>query len=211
MENTILSGQTPSPAYDYRVYDQIWQRVTPGVDPFSEDAVSSSPTPAVQSVSRQESGGAAALPGAEQDPCCMGTNAQNSTLVLEGFIQEELAGARQCQCLAGHTRNQTAAQLFRRIACEKQAAARELCGAYYLITGTRYAPSITVEHVHCLNLAEALRSCYHQEACAGLNYARAADETTDKCLTDLFNRLSGQSYQRAEDVMALLGKVVCCH
>ena len=65
--------------------------------------------------------------------------------------------------------------------------------------------------MHCLNLAEALRSCYHQEACAGLNYARAADETTDKCLTDLFNRLSGQSYQRAEDVMALLGKVVCCH
>ena len=228
MENTIFSGQqtasTPSAAYDYRAYDQIWQRVTPGVDPYAEDAVNPNPAPAVQSVqstqsvqsvqsiqpaSRQENGGAATLPGAEPNPCCMGTNAQDSIEVLEGFIQEELAASRCCQSLGNHVRNQAAAQLFRRFANEKQAAAREMCGAYYLITGSRYSPSITVEHMHWGSLAEALRSCYHQEACGGLNYARAADETTDRCLTELFNKFSKQSYQRAEDVMSLLGKLVC--
>ena len=218
MENTIFSGQqaapAPSAAYDYRAYDQIWERVTPGVDPYAEDAVNPSPAPAVQSVQpiqpvpRQESG-AATLPGAEPNPCCMGTNAQDSVEVLEGFIQEELAASRCCQSLGNHVRNQAAAQLFRRFANEKQAAAREMCGAYYLITGSRYSPSISVEHMHWGSLAEALRSCYHQEACGGLNYARAADETTDRCLTELFNKFSKQSYQRAEDVMSLLGRIVC--
>lgn len=225
MENTIFSGQqapsaasAPSAAYDYRIYDQVWQRVTPGVDPYAEDAAApsqaASPAPAaqvqtVQAAARQESGGAATLPGAEPDPCCMGTNAQDSVDVLEGFIQEELAASRCCQSLSCNVRNQAAAMLFRRFASEKQAAAREMCGAYYLITGTRYAPSITVEHMHWGSLAEALRSCYHQEACSGLNYARAAEEALDLCLTKLFDQLSKQAYQRAEDVMSLLGRLVC--
>lgn len=218
MENTIFSGQDPAPAYDYRAYDKIWQRVTPGVDPYAADAVNPDPAatpassvtaPAVQPAARQENSGAVTLPGADPNPCCMGTSAQDSTLVLEGFIQEELAGCRQYQCLAGRTRHQAAAQLFRRVANEKHGAARELSGAYYLITGICFAPSVTVEHTCRCNLAEALRSLYHQEACAGLNYSRAADEATDKCLTDLFNKLSEQSYQRAEDVMSLLGRVVC--
>lgn len=221
MENTIFNGQEVTPAYDYRAYDHVWQRVTPGVDPYSGDALNPAPVnpapaaPAVsaeaaaQPVPRQEGGSAATLPGADPDPCCMGANAQDSTLVLEGFIQEALAGCRQCQCLAGRTRNQAAAQLFRRVGGEKHAAAREMCGAYYLITGTCYAPSVAVEHPRWCSLAEMLRACYHQEACAGLNYARAADGATDKCLTDLFNKLSTQSYQRAEDIMSLLGKVVC--
>ena len=149
------------------------------------------------------------LPGAAPNPCCMGTNAQESAEVLEGFIQEELAGCRCCQSLSCNVRNQAAAQLFRRIAREKHAAAREMCGAYYLITGSRYLPAITVEHRQWSSLADALRSCYHEEACGGLNYERAADETTDQCLTKLFNRLSEQAYARAEDVMTLLGQIVC--
>ena len=222
MENTIFNGQPttqpPSAAYDYRVYDQVWQRVAPGVDPYAEDATAPSqtqetPSPSVsapaQVAPRQENDSAATLPGATPNPCCMGTNAQDSIDVLEGFIQEALAESRCCQSLSCNVRNQAAAQLFRRAANEKQAAARELCGAYYLITGTRYAPSVTVEHMHWGSLAEALRSWYHQEACNGLNYARAADAATDQCLSKLFARLSEKSYQLAEDVMPLLGRLVC--
>ena len=37
MENTIFDGgQEMSAAYDYRVYDRVWQRVSPGVDPYAE-------------------------------------------------------------------------------------------------------------------------------------------------------------------------------
>ena len=97
-----------------------------------------------------------------------------------------------------------------RAASEKRAAARELCAAYFLITGTRYEPAVTLEHICWENLPQALRSFYHQEACNGLNYQRAAEETLDICLTKLLNRLSEQSYRRAEEMMSLLGKMVCC-
>ena len=217
MENTIFSGQqAPSAAYDFRVYDKVWQRVAPGTDPYAEDAAvpaetSAVPAPAAQaqSAARQEED-MANLPGAFPDLCCMGTAAQDPTEVLEGFIQEELASGRCCQSLACNVRNQAASQLLRRIGSEKLAAARELRGAYYLITGNCYTPSVAVEHMHWGSLAEALRACYHQEACSGLNYARAADETTDLCLSKLLTRLSGQAYQRSEDIMSLLGRLVSC-
>lgn len=110
MESTIFSGQqAPSAAYDYRVYDQVWQRVIPGVDPYSEDAavpaqeaarvpltppVPASPAQAAPQP-RQESGGKSNLPGAAPNPCCMGTNAQESVEVLEGSSRRswQAAGA----------------------------------------------------------------------------------------------------------------------
>ena len=53
-----------------------------------------------------------------------------------------------------------------------------------------------------------LRDMYHQEACDGYNYERAADEAADTCLTKLFEELSKASYSRAEQVLALLGKII---
>lgn len=224
MENTMSGGQAPSPAYDYRVYDQVWQRVSPGIDPFSADpaaagmsgevhppSVPAAPEapPSAVPAPMQEGGGV--LPGADPNPCCMGTNAKESLEVLEGFMQEELAGSRCCQALAARVRNRQAAQLLCRAASEKRAAAQELCAAYFLITGSRYEPAITLERICWENLSQALRSFYHQEACNGLNYQRAADETTDLCLTKLLARLSEQSYHRAEEMMSLLGKMVCCY
>lgn len=224
MENTMFGGQAPSPAYDFRVYDQVWQRVIPGVDPFSPDPAAAGMTDAPQTAQdapsapavsasvpapRQESGGEENLPGADPNPCCMGTDAKESLEVLTSFLQEELAESRCCQVLACRVRNQQAARLLRQAAAEKRDAAKELCAAYYLITGARYAPAITVEHLHWEDLSQALRSCYHQEACNGLNYQRAADETLDTCLQKLFTRLGEQSYRRAEEVMALLGRLIC--
>lgn len=222
MENTMYGGQNASPAYDFRVYDRVWQRVAPGTDPFAEnpgEAASAggenaaSAVPAVNSANvpaaAQEEGGDASLPGAELNPCCMGTNAMESLEVLEGFMQEELGVSRCCQALACRIQNQQAAQLLRRAAYEKNAAARDLCAAYYLITGKRYQPAITLEQTCWNNLSQALRSFYHQEACNGFNYQRAADETMDLCLKRLFSRLSEASYRRADMLMSLLGRMVC--
>ena len=228
MENTMCGGQAPSPAYDFRLYDQVWQRVAPGTDPFSPDPAAAGMTEAPQTVSpippvnpsappsaaavpvpRQEGGGEGNLPGAEADPCCMGTEAKESLEILEGFLQEELAEARCCQALACRVRDRQISRLLCRAAAEKRAAARELCAAYYLITGSPYARSVTVEHLRWEDLPQALRACYHQEACNGLNYERAADEALDPCLQKLYARLSAQSYRRAEDIMDLLGKLIC--
>lgn len=225
MENTTTAGgQSVPTAYDYRIYDRIWQRVSPDLNPYPDvraaaDAGDTAvpapqeqiPAPAAPAVPvpAQEGGGETELPGAERNPCCMGTEAQESLEVLEGFIEEELAERRCCLAMACRFRNQSAVKLFRRIAAEKQAAARELGSAYYLITGSCYTPAISVEHLQWAGLAEALRSCYHQEACNGFNYQRAADETTDPCLEKLFARLGGQSYRRAEEIMALLARLLC--
>ena len=228
MENNLFSGGPDvSAAYDYRVYDRVWQRVAPGVDPYEgapaagADApqapagpvqgAPASAAPAVPAAPRSEISPAQedTLPGAEQDPCCMGTAARESLEVLEGFIQEELAGCRCCQSLSCKVKNANAAKLLRRIAAEKRCAARDLCAAYFLITGTQYAPAITIERKCWENLAQALRSCYHQEACNGFNYQRAADGTTDICLQKLLIRLGEQAYRRAEEVQALLGCLLC--
>lgn len=228
MENNLFSGGPDvSAAYDYRVYDRVWQRVTPGVDPYEgapgagADApqdpaapVQGAPAPAAPAapavprteVSPAQEGN---LPGAEKDPCCMGTAAQDSLGVLEGFIEEELGGCHCCQSLARKARDANAARLLRRIAGEKRCAARDLCAAYFLITGSQYNPAITIEHRCWENLAQALRSCYHQEACNGFNYQRAADGTADFCLQKLLTRLGEQAYRRAEEVQALLGCLLC--
>lgn len=227
MENATMTGRTDAPnTYDYRLYDRIWQRVSPELDPYPEvraaqgggaaaatqtsdlpAAGSSAGMPAI-STAPALAGGGADLPGAEPDPCCMGTQAEGSTAVVAGFIDEELAGCRCCMTLSRRVCDQRAARLMRRIANEKQMAIRELRSAYYLITGTCYHPAITLERRQWNSLADVLRSCYHQEACNGFNYQRSADETTDPCLARLLSRLGEDSYQRADEVMDLLGRVI---
>lgn len=75
------------------------------------------------------------LPGASADPCCMGSEAQDLTMVVEGFAQEEAAGCGQlyptCPPGAGAQSGHGAAQMGR----DAQRRAQELAAAYYLITG----------------------------------------------------------------------------
>ena len=232
MEHTT---QTPE-VYDFRQYDRIWQRVAPNLEPYPGMAVQQ--TTAVQQAAAVRSEAAAIptppavppvpvlpagpespavpvpaepanLPGAERNPCCMGTEAQDSLEVLKGFLEEEMAGRRHCMALACCVRSPSAARLLRRAAAEKQAACRDLHGAYYLITGSRYASAVAAEHVQLDSLPEALRACYHQEACNGVNYRRAAGETMDLCLQKLFTRLGDQAYRRSEEIMSLLGRILC--
>lgn len=206
MDGANMSGlQTGSAAYDYRMYDRIWQRVSPELNPYPQvrgmltEAESTMPLAAVEEGD---------LPGARQDPCCMGTAAQASQGVLAGFIEEELAQRCCYLALAKKVSNPGVSQLLRRLAAEKAAAAGKLKSAWYLITGRCYAPAITVDTRQWSSLAELLRSVYHQEACSGFNYARAGEETTDICLAKLLGELSNEAYARAEAVMELLGRVL---
>ncbi len=152
MENMMTGGQAPSPAYDFRVYDQVWQRVAPGTDPFSPDPAAAgmaavpqavrpippvNPAPPVPApVPRQEGGGEGNLPGAEANPCCMGTEARESLEVLEGFLQEELAESRCCQALACRVRNRQAAQLL----CRRGEAGRRPGAVRRLLLNHRQSP-----------------------------------------------------------------------
>ncbi|MBR3704329.1 MAG: ferritin-like domain-containing protein [Oscillospiraceae bacterium] len=185
-------------AYDYRMYDNVWQRVSPGCDPYGDgeaapntqhrqnaslgESMSPRMTQMPQGAARSE----ATLPGAQLDPCCMGSEAAQDLKVLEGFIEEELAQRRCYLGLSQRLCHGGAARLLRSIAQEKKEAAQDLKTAYFLITGTCYENALSIDHMRWHCLADALRSIYHQEACNAFNYRRAADESVDSCLQKLF-------------------------
>lgn len=225
MDTTPSGGSFAPPSeYDYRLYDKIWRRVSPDLDPYPEvraagaeasaprsPALEAAPAPRMESAPAAPgtgSGGLDQLPGADMDPCCMGSQAQQSIGVLEGFLQEELA-QRQCVlALIRCVREARAARLLRSLAEGKLDAARRLKAARYLISADCSAVSVMVEPACWKNLPQALRAIYHQEACNGFNYQRAADEATDLCLQKLLADLGREAYRRSEAVLELLGKLL---
>ena len=195
--------RTPEP-YDYRQYDRIWQRVAPTLEPYpaAEDAAPQPPssqqelTPAQ---ARQES----QLPGAVPNPCCMGTAAADMMEVLMGFLEEALSDRRHYLAL---TRQAPvwARQRLRDIADGKLEHARHLLAIHYLVTGECYQPAVNCERIYVGRWCPALRERYHAEACNGLNYARAADGTTDPCLARVLNGMSADAYRWARELMVML-------
>lgn len=196
--------------YDFRRYDRVWQRVAPDLEPYpgvSAPAAVSAPQPqqtvSAGALARQES----QLPGAAQDPCCMGSAAAEMLEVLTGFIEEELADRRYFLAISRQAPS-WARQRLRDIAADEGAHARRLMAAHYLITGQCYRPALAGGAVTIGRWCPALRERYHMEACNGMNYARAADGTTDPCLAKLLTELSDDEYRHAGELMAMLERSI---
>jgi hypothetical protein len=183
-------------AYDFRQYDKIWQRVAPQLEPYPAPTSAALPAATVQE---------SQLPGAEQDPCCMGTAAAEMLQVLTGFIEEELGDQRYYLALARQA-PAWARQGLRDIAADEGGHAQRLTAVHYLITGESYRPAVSCERIYIGRWCPALRERYHAETCGGLNYARAADGTTDPCLEKLLRQLSDDEYRHARTLMALLAR-----
>ena len=185
--------------YDYRKYDRIWQRVSPDLNPYPDVR---------QSVLSEGNDNAstppAELPGAETDPCCMGSIAQESLTVLDGFLEEGLSDRRYFLALAKKAPTPQFARVLQEIAAASGEQARRLGVVHYLITGVCYQPNIVCEKICFAGWCSGLREAYHKLACNGLNYIRAADSTTDPCLTRLLNEFSICEYRHADRVMHLL-------
>ena len=184
--------------YDFRQHDRLWQRVGPGLEPYPETAAEVMPRR--EELPPPQEG---QLPGAEPNPCCMGSEAMELLTVLEGYIEEELEDRRRYLALSRQA-PAWARQTLRDIAEEEGGHARRLLAARYLITGQCYRPNVVRGQLDLGDWCEALRQCYHEEACGGLNYARTADGTADICLAKLMNELSADEYRHAEQVMGLL-------
>ena len=228
MEHTT---QTPE-VYDFRQYDRIWQRVAPNLEPYPgmtasvqqtasvrSEAVSlptapvpaapAAPTPAVPAVPAAPETPAvpvpanSALPGAERNPCCMGTEAAEMLGVITGYMEAALSDRRYLLALARQAPSWARRDL-RDMAEDLQDQARRLMAAHYLITGQRCRPSVSTERIYVGRWCPALRERYHAAACSGFNYARSAEDSLDPCLTKLFEELSKQSYAHAETLMGLL-------
>ena len=209
MDQNLHSPQ----AYDYRQYDQIWQRVAPQLEPYpssgtQEEGAAQTPAEpmgaapaatAPQMQIRQEG----QLPGAEMNPCCMGSEAQDMLAVITGFIEAELEDRRQYMALARQAPAWGRREL-RDLADAAGSHAKRLMAVYYLIMGTCYHPAISCQRICPGQWCSALRERYHGAACNAMNYARAAEGTTDVCLERLFNEMSGEEYHHADLLMSML-------
>lgn len=218
MANTTYSGiDQAEAAPDYARYDRIWQRVAPAMNPYPEvrmaaagTAPATSPAPAaqMQTAQTQETEQAElALPGAEANPCCMGSEAQDLTAVLEGFAEEEAVDASTYRQLARSAPNRMAAMTLRELGRTADQRARELAAAYYLITGEQKKLGAASVILPRLPYRELLRDRYHAAACNALNYARAADATPDPCLQRILNRFSEENNVAADRLLRLLAQV----
>ena len=197
MDQTLHAPET----YDYRRYDRIWQRVSPTLEPYPaapEDTTTALTT-------RQE----AQLPGADINPCCLGSAAMEMLDVLTGYIEEELADQRYYTALLRRA-PAWAQPMVQRLAEEEGRHAKRLMAVYYLITGKCYCPAIPCGCIRIEHWCPALRQRYHAEACGALNYARSADETTDICLKRIFTDLSQEEYRHADTISRLLERSLHC-
>lgn len=213
--------------YDYRQYDRVWQRVAPNLEPYpgmrqspdsknssAEAAPAAAPansttmmTPVSQQTSAAQTAQEGQLPGAAQNPCCMGSAAAEMLEVLTGFVEEELGDRRYYLALSRQA-PVWARQRLRDIAADEGGHARRLMAVHYLITGECYRPAVSCEHIYIGRWCPALRERYHAEACNGLNYARAAEGTTDPCLAELLNELSADEYRHAAELMEMLERAL---
>ena len=208
MENELSAAQNA--AYDYRRCARVWQRVDPTLDPYPDvraAAAMAADTPG-DGLSAAERNAELTLPGAQADPCCMGTAALESLEVLQDFIREELADRRTYLFLARRAPTAEARQVFRAIASDEGRHARRLLAAVYLITGERYCPAICYPPLRCDGYCAALRERYHEEACGGYNYHRASQETLDPCLQQLLLAFSQDEYRHANAMLCLLSGVM---
>lgn len=208
MENELSAAQNA--AYDYRRCARVWQRVDPTLDPYPDvraAAAMAADTPG-DGLSAAERNAELTIPGAQADPCCMGTAALESLEVLQGFIREELADRRTYLFLARRAPTAEARQVFRAIASDEGRHARRLLAAVYLITGERYCPAICYPPLRCDGYCAALRERYHEEVCGGFNYRRASQEALDPCLQQLLLAFSQDEYRHANAMLCLLSGVM---
>ncbi len=208
MENELSAAQNA--AYDYRRCARVWQRVDPTLDPYPDvrAAAAMAADTSGDGLSAAERNAELTLPGAQADPCCMGTAALESLEVLQDFIREELADRRPYLFLARRAPTAEARQMFRAIASDEGRHARRLLAAVYLITGERYCPAICYPPLRCDGYCAALRERYHEEVCGGFNYRRASQETLDPCLQQLLLAFSQDEYRHANAMLCLLSGVM---
>jgi rubrerythrin len=199
VDNALHGAAEAAVPYDYRKYDQVWQRVAPSLNPYpgAIPAASIPPQPVPPNNSEEN------LPGAQENPCCMGSAAGEMLEVLEGFIEDELADCRYYMAMSRQAPSR-ARQTIRELSEDERGHARRLMAVYYLITGRCYRASVSCDRVYIGPWCPALRERYHAEACGGLNYLRASEGTTDPCLTEILKELSDDEYRHARTLAELL-------
>ena len=214
-------------AYDYACCERVWRRVAPAENPYPHAGEETAPRLKLRGIERigfgphageetakntaetgQTENSELSLPGAQSNPCCMGTLAMESVEVLKGFVRDELAAKQMYRSFSRSAPTQEARRVFHAISCDEERHARQLMAAIYLTTGETYCPRVCAEQ----NCRDGYRAClrrfYHEKACGGYNYFRAGEETLDYCLEQMFHAMSKDEYRHADQILRLLSRAI---
>lgn len=180
--------------YDFRQHDRIWQRVSPGMIPYP--------------MLRNEESGSAELrlPGAEVNPCCLGSVAEESIPVLEGFLEEEQQVLMLERALLRRAPTPVTAAVLERLVKGGEEIRRRLSAVIFLVEGYWTEKSQPLPRTRLRGFAEGLRTAYHLEICGAQNYERAAEGTTDACLSRILREFSQEKYARSDRILKLLSE-----
>ena len=180
--------------YDFRRHDRIWQRVSPGMTPYpairNEEAVSTE----------------LRLPGAEANPCCLGSAAEASLPVLEGFLEEEQQALALERSLLRRSPSTLSAAVLEQLVRGGAEICRRLSAVIFLVEGYWGEKPQPLPRTRVRGFAEGLRSAYHLEICGAQNYERAAEGTTDACLSRILRQFAQEKYTRADRILKLLSQ-----
>ncbi len=170
--------------YDYRLYDQVWQRVAPELNPYPEvrngEISPSSPPPAER----------------RQSPAPV----EN----LRDLVDEELEGRRIYLAYARCAPSNNARRTMRQLAEEESRHARRLLSLYYLMSGECYKPLPVNDCIAVPAWCKALRQRYHEEIYDAMRYEQLSRETDDPALAKIMNELSGDEMRHARQLLCLL-------
>lgn len=180
--------------YDFRQHDRIWQRVSPGMTPYPTLRNDASMSAELR------------LPGAELNPCCLGSVAEESIPVLEGFLEEEQQVLSLERMLLRRSPSSAATAVLERLVKGAEDIRRRISAVIFLVEGYWVEKTRPMHTVHLRGFLEGLRTAYHLEICGAQNYERAAEGTTDACLSRILQQLSQEKYARADRILKLLSQ-----
>ena len=123
MDTYQTAPQAAPQTYDYEDYDRIWQRVLPELNTFPESRNEDGDLPGTPIPGDDE---LMELPGAQRNPCCLGTAAQNSINVIIGFLEVEMANCRFYRCFYPKAPNPAAARAIRQMMLDEMDHVRRL-------------------------------------------------------------------------------------
>lgn len=170
--------------YDYRLYDQVWQRVAPELNPYpevrSQEMASSAPT--LTQCRRS-------LPEWEN---------------LRDLVDGELEGRRVYLAYARCAPNNNARRIMRQLAEEESRHARRLLSLYYLMSGECYKPIPSTGCIAMPPWCQALRQRYHDEIYDATGYRQLAENTEDSALAQIMSGLADDEMRHARQLLCLL-------
>ena len=185
---------------DYRRYDRIWRRVSPGLDPYP-DVRAAQPDITMEPQ-------LPVAPGANGESCCLGAAAQGELEIIRAFVRGELADAQTYRCLVNLAPTPEGKRVMRRLAAEETAHAKTLQSVHFLITGGTYPVTVVTPPQPRLLWRDRLRGRWHEETCGGMNYAAAAEQTNAVCLKRIYEKLSADEYRHAELLRGLIERAL---